>query len=85
MFDKANKAKIQLGLTLLYNLRANPMIAMELIRYKYEEFRMGDVESSRPDQVRQVRKEDLEKSTAYKFYELLRAKGRESLLQYKLI
>lgn len=85
LFDKANTAKIQLGLTLLDDLKANPTIAMELIRHKFEEFRMGDVGSSRPDQVRQVPQADLEKYMAYKFYELLRAKGRESLLQYKLI
>lgn len=85
LIDKANTAKIQLGLTLLDDLKANPMIAMELLRHKFEEFRMGDVESSRPDQVRKVPEEDLEKYTAYKFYELLRAKGRESLLQYRLI
>jgi hypothetical protein len=58
---------------------------MTLIRYKFEEFRIGNVGSSRPDQVRQVPQADHEKYTAYKFYELLRAKGRESLLQFKLI
>lgn len=85
LFDKANTAKNQLGLTLLDDLKANPMIAMELLRHKFEEFRMGDVVSSRPSQVRQVPQEDLEKYTAYKFYELLCAKGRESLLHYKFI
>lgn len=84
-FDKANTAKMQLGLTLLDDLKADPMISMKLLRYKFEEFRMGDVESSRPDQARQVPNADLEKYMAYKFYELLRAKGRESLLQYKFI
>lgn len=85
MLEKANTAKYQLGLTLLDDLKVNPLIAMALIREKFEEFRIGNVEFSRPDQVRQVLPSDLEKYAAYKFYELLRAKGRESLLQYKLI
>lgn len=85
MFCKADIAKNQLGLTLLDDLKADPMITLKLIQRTFEEFRMGDIESSRPDQVRQVPQADLEKYTAYKFYELLRAKGRESSLQYRLI
>lgn len=85
LFDKADKAKVQLGLTLLEDLKADPMIAMTLIRHTFEDFRMGDANASRPNQVRQVSQAELDKYVAYKFYELLRAKGKEALLQYKLI
>lgn len=85
LFEKANKAKAQLGLELLDNLKSNPMIAMKFIHQTFNDFRMGDVESSCPEKARQVPQADLEKYAAYKFYELLRAKGRESVLHYHLI
>lgn len=85
LFAKADAAKKQYDLTLLDRLRENPMIGMQLIRYNYEEFRMGTIKSSRPVQVRKIPQVDLEKYVAYKFYELLQAKGRESLLRYEFI
>ncbi len=85
MFDKANIAKMQLGLTLLDDLKEDQRIAMGFVTYKFEEFRMGDADSSRPEQVQKVPQADLEKYMAYKFCELLRSKRQETFLQYKLI
>lgn len=85
LFDKANTGKVQLGLTLLDDLKANPMMVLELIEHKFEEFRVGTKESSQPDRARQVPEANLEKYIAYKLYELLRAKRQESWLQYTLI
>ncbi|MBH1553665.1 hypothetical protein I5U12_05730 [Stenotrophomonas maltophilia] len=85
MFAKADAAKTQLGLTLLDELMANPLHVMSLLRRDYCEFRIGRPDASRPAQVRQVPASDVERYTAYKFYELLRAKGCEAELEYQLL
>lgn len=85
MFEKASMAKARLGLSLLDDLRADPMIALPLVRRTFEDFRIGNVDASRPEQVRKVGVVDVDKYAAYKIYELLRAKGRESLLQYTIL
>lgn len=85
MFQKASMAKAQLGLSLLDDLRANPMIGLRLIRQTFEDFRIGNVDASCPKQARKVSVVDLDKYAAYKIYELLRAKGREALLQYTIL
>lgn len=85
MFEKASMAKARLGLSLLDDLRADPMIALPLIRQTFEDFRIGSVDASRPEQARKVSVVDLDKYAAYKIYELLRAKGREALLQYTIL
>ena len=83
--EKGEQAEAQLGLELLDSLKKDPMIIMQLVRQTFSDFRMGDVRSSRPEKARGVPQEDLEKYAAYKFYELLRSKGRESVLQYQLL
>jgi len=85
VFEKASIAKAQLGLSLLDDLRADPMIALPLIRQSFEDFRVGSIDSSRPKQARKVSVVELNKYVAYKIYELLRAKGRESLLKYSIL
>jgi hypothetical protein len=85
MFEKAETAKTELGLTLLDDLRANPLSVMKLLNKDFNEFRIGTLACSRPDQVRCVPAADLERYVAYKFYELLRAKGLESELEYQLL
>ncbi|MES1937126.1 HNH endonuclease [Salinisphaera hydrothermalis] len=85
LFDKANTAKGQLGFRLLDDLSKDPMIAMRFVRQKSDDFRMGSVRDSYPEKARQVDSQDLDKYVAYKFYELLCAKGRESILQYQII
>lgn len=85
MFGKADIAKTNLGLSLVDELKANPMSALPLVRKTYEDFRMGDVGASCPEQARAVTAADLEKYIAYKCYELLRAKKRESVLEYHLL
>lgn len=85
VFEKASIAKARLGLSLLDDLRADPMIVLPLVRQTFEDFRVGSVDASRPKQARKVSVEDLNKYAAYKIYELLRAKGREPLLQYTII
>ncbi|WP_374488839.1 HNH endonuclease [Zoogloea sp.] len=85
VFDKASMAKAQLGLSLLDDLRANPMIGLPLVRETFEDFRIGSVGASCPEQARKVNVVNLDQYAAYKIYELLRAKGRESLLQYTII
>ena len=85
LFDKADTAKDQLGMTLLDDLIKDPMIAMRLVRRSFDDFRMGDVNSSCPEKARQVSLEDLNKYVAYKFYDLLLAKGRDSMLEYHII
>ena len=85
MFGKAEIAKTNLGFSLVDELKVNPMTALPLVRKTYEDFRMGDVGASCPEQARAVAAADLEKYIAYKCYELLRAKKRESMLQYCLL
>ena len=85
LFEKAGIAKSQLGLSILDDLRADLMIALHLVRQNFEDFRVGSVDASRPKQVRKVSVVDLNKYAAYKIYELLRAKGREPLLQYTIL
>ena len=85
MFEKADTAKTNLGLSLLDDLKADPLTARQLVRKTYEDFRIGQMSASCPEQSKAARLADLEKYIAYKFYELLRAKGRESELQYSLL
>lgn len=85
VFEKASIAKARLGLSLLDDLRTDPMIALPLVRQTFEDFRVGSVDASRPKQARKVSAVDLNKYAAYKIYELLRAKGREPLLQYTIL
>lgn len=85
MFAKAEAAKSQLGLTLLEDLKANPLHALDLLRRDFDEFRIGRPGASRPVQVCQVPAPDVQRYVAYKFYELLRAKGREAELEYQLL
>lgn len=85
MFDKANTAKAHLGLSLLDDLKADPMIALGLVKKDFADFRVGDAKSSCPEQSRQVPSDAIDRYAAYKLYELLRAKGRESELQYQLV
>lgn len=85
MFDKAEEAKTKLGLTLLDDLQANPLSVIRLLNKNFNEFRIGNVECSRPDAARRVPTADVDRYVAYKFYELLRAKKRESKLEYQLL
>lgn len=85
MFAKAETAKTQLGLTLLDDLKADPFHVLSLLNRSYLDFRIGEPGASRPAQVRQVPASDVDRYTAYKFYELLRAKGRETELEYQLL
>lgn len=85
VFEKASMAKARLGLSLLDDLRADPMIALPLVRQTFEDFRIGSVNASCPEQARKVSVVDLDKYAAYKLYELLRAQGRESLLRYTIL
>ena len=85
VFEKASMAKARLGLSLLDDLKADPMIALPLVRQTFEDFRIGSVKESRPAQAQRVSAVELDKYSAYKVYELLRAKGRESLLQYTVL
>lgn len=85
MFAKAEAAKTQLGLTLLDDLKADPLHVVSLLHRDYGEFRIGKPGASRPAQVRQVPASDVERYMAYKFHELLRAKGREAGLEYQLL
>lgn len=85
VFMKASIAKAQLGLSLLDDLQADPMIALPLVRQTFEDFRIGSIFASRPEQARMVSVVDLDKYAAYKIYELLRAKKRDSLLQYSIL
>jgi len=85
MFEKAEAAKTELGLTLLDDLRANPLSVINLLNKDFNEFRIGIVACGRPGQVRRVPTADVDRYVAYKFYELLRAKGRESELEYQLL
>lgn len=85
LFAKAEAAKAQLGLTLLDDLQADPLRVLSLLRRDYGEFRIGRPGASRPDQARQVPSSDVERYVAYKFFELLRAKGRDAELEYQLL
>lgn len=85
MFEKAEAAKTELGLTLLDDLRADPLSVINLLNKDFNEFRIGTVACGRPDQVRRVPTADVDRYVAYKFYELLRAKDRESELEYQLL
>ncbi|NIK00356.1 HNH endonuclease [Xanthomonas cannabis] len=85
LFAKAEAAKTQLGLTLLDDLKADPLHVLNLLRMNYCEFRIGSPGASRPDQVRQVPASEVDRYMAYKFYELLCAKGREAQLEYQLL
>ena len=85
MFAKAEAAKTQLGLTLLDELKADPLHVLNLLHRDYGEFRIGRPGASRPAQVGQVPAPDVQRYVAYKFYELLRAKGREAELEYQLL
>jgi len=85
MFKKASTAKAQLGLSLLDDIKINPMFALRLVQHTFEDFRIGTVKASCPDRAREIPAVDLEKYEGYKFYELLRAKGREAVLQYSFV
>ncbi len=85
LFYKADTAKTNLGLSLLDDLRADPLKARVFIGKTYEDFRIGQVGASCPERSKAVSAVNLEKYISYKFYELLRAKGRESELQYSLL
>lgn len=85
IFEKAEIAKTQLGLSLLDDLRANPMSALPLIKYPFEDFRIRSGNESCPTRAREVSIEKLEKYTAYKFYSLLRAKSKEGLMTYEVL
>lgn len=85
LFEKASLAKAQLGLSLLDDLQADPMIALPLVRHTFDDFRVGSGDASCPKQARKVSATDLDKYAAYKIYELLRAKGREPFLQYSIL
>ncbi|WP_379608838.1 HNH endonuclease [Pseudoxanthomonas japonensis] len=85
MFAKAEAAKTQLGLRLLDDLKANPLHVVNLLNKNYSEFRIGNPRASRPAQAFQVSAPDVERYVSYKFYELLRAKGREAELEYQLL
>lgn len=85
MFAKAEAAKSELGLTLLDELRADPLSVLDLLKKDFNEFRIGNLTCSRPDQVRRVPAGVVDRYVAYKFYELLRAKGLESKLEYQLL
>lgn len=85
VLEKARIANTRLGLSLLDDLQANPMIALALVQQSFNDFRIGSIEASRPKQAREVNVVALDKYAAYKIYELLRAKGRDSLLQYTII
>lgn len=85
MFEKAEEAKTALGLTLLDDLRADPLSVIKLLNKDFNEFRVGTIARGRPAQAKRVPSEDVDRYVAYKFYELLRAKGRESELEYQLL
>lgn len=85
MFEKAEAAKTVLGLTLLDDLRADPLLVLNLLRMDFNGFRIGTAGCGRPDQARRVPSADLDRYVAYKFYELLRAKNRELELEYRLL
>lgn len=85
MFAKAEAAKIQLGLTLLDDLKAAPLHVLNLLHRDYCEFRIGKPGASRPAQVRRVPAAEVQRYVAYKFHELLRAKGLEAQLEYQLL
>lgn len=85
VFEKAEIAKTQLGLSILDELRADPMIALPLLRYPFEDFKLRNGNESCPAQAREVPIEKLEKYTAYKFYSLLRAKSQEGMMKYEVI
>lgn len=82
MFKKANTAKEQFGLSLLDEIKGDPVLAFRLVRRTFDDFRIGDVKASCPERSRETSAKDLKRYEEYKFYELLRAKGRESVLQY---
>ncbi len=85
MFAKADSAKTELGLTLLDDLRADPLSVLTLLKKDFNDFRIGNLACSRPEQVRRVPTADVNRYVAYKFYELLRSEGRESELEYQLL
>ncbi|PRD63883.1 hypothetical protein C6P64_17370 [Malikia granosa] len=84
-FEKAEIAKTQMELSLLDDLRADPMIALPLINYPFEDFRLRSGNESCPDRAREVPIDKLEKYTAYKFYSLLRAKSQEGIMNYEVV
>lgn len=85
IFEKAEIAKTQLGLSLLDDLRADPMIALPLMKYPFEDFRLRNGNESCPTRAREVPIDKLEKYTAYKFYSLLRAKSQEGMMKYEVV
>lgn len=85
VFEKAEIAKTQLGLSILDDLRADPMIALPLIKYPFEDFRLRGGNESCPTRAREVSIDKLEKYIAYKFYSLLRAKSQEGMMKYEVV
>lgn len=85
VFEKAEIAKVELGLSLLDDLRANPMIALPLMKYPFEDFRLRNGHESCVTRAREVPIDKLEKYTAYKFYSLLRAKSQEGMMKYEVV
>lgn len=85
LFEKAEIAKTQLGLSLLDDLKADPMIALPLMNYQFKDFRLSNGNESCPAQAREVPDDKLKKYIAYKFYSLLRAKSQEGMMKYKVV
>ncbi len=84
MFHKAHTAKNQLGLSLLDDIKKNPMIAFQYIQQSFEDFRIGNIETSCPEQARRTPISELKKYAMYKLYDLLCAKGKENEIQYNI-
>jgi len=85
VFEKAEIAKTQLGLSLLDDLRADPMIALPLMQYPFEDFRLRSGNEACPTRAREISIDKLEKYTAYKFYCLLHAKSQEGMMKYEVV
>lgn len=84
-FEKAAIAKTQLELSILDDLRANPLIALPLIRYTFADFRLRSGNESCPARARAVSTEKVDKYIAYKLYSLLRAKSQEGMMMFEII
>lgn len=84
-FEKVEIAKTQLELSILDDIRADPMAALPLMSYPFEDFKLRSGKESCPARAREVPIEKLEKYTAYKFYSLLRAKSQEGMIKYEVV
>jgi hypothetical protein len=83
MMEKVEKSKERFGFSILENMEANPLMALEAIRKEYGTFRIGTGDHACLEVAAQVTPDQLRKYASYKLYELLCFVGKETEISFE--